>query len=220
MNRTIRFTVLAAAAVALCACGGSSGQEETSTSSAHALTGNGGPSGPHYDLNIIGVSNPKQISNSGGNVIFVPLSGSCKIDLVEGSTFAVLDDNCTDDGVASFQLPNPDPTNSGQTTYSVFARALGAPGGTSTTTTCATDPTTGTVYCSIYSSVLVRTSGKQSFTNVSKELLYVYAAIGDSGTVQRFPLFDTALQDYFWDYQNGGLRLAQLRFYQVSTNVN
>lgn len=222
MNRAIRFTTvaIAAAAATLCACGGSSGQEETSTSSTHALTGNGGPSGPHYDLNIIGVSNPKQVSNSGGNVIFVPLSGSCKIDLVEGATFAVLDDNCTDDGVASFQLPNPDPTNSGQTTYSVFARALGKPGGTSTTTTCATDPTTGTVYCSIYSSVLVRTSGKQSFTNVSKELLYVYAAIGDSGTVQRFPLFDTTLQDYFWDYQNGGLRLAQMRFYEVSTNVN
>lgn len=68
--------------------------------------------------------------------------------------------------------------------------------------------------------MLVRTSGKQSFTNVSKELLYVYAAIGDSGTVQRFPLFDTTLQDYFWDYQNGGLRLAQMRFYEVSTNVN
>ena len=66
MNRTIRFTAaaVAGAAVALCACGGTSGQEETSTSSAHALTGNGAPNGPHYDLNIIGVSNPKQGSNS------------------------------------------------------------------------------------------------------------------------------------------------------------
>src|SRR5262249_1451142 len=134
-----------------------------------STTGNGGPSGPHYDLNIIGMSHPKTQSNAGGNVIFVPLKGSCAIDLVEGPTFDVLDDNCTGDGKAAFQLPNPDPTNSGTTTYSVFARALGKPGGSSSQTTCATDPTTSTVYCSIYSSVLVRTKGNSKFTNVSKE---------------------------------------------------
>jgi hypothetical protein len=38
------------------------------------------------------------------------------------SPLAVLDGNGTD-GVAAFQLPNPDPTNSGTTTYSVWARA-------------------------------------------------------------------------------------------------
>jgi len=27
-------------------------------------------------------------------------------------------------------------------------------------------------------------------------------------------LFDPALQDYFWSYDNNGMKLAQFRFYQ------
>ena len=215
ISRFVAVFPFCVGAGALVACTNSS-PENTATAAGEAITGNGTPSGPHYDLNIIGVSNPKQVSNSGGNVIFVPLNGQCKIDLSEGD-FAVLDNNCTDDGTAAFQLPNPDPTNSGTTTYSVFARALGKPGGSSTQTTCGTDPTTGTTYCSIYSSVLVRGTGSSKFTNVSKQLLYVYANI--DGTITRYPLFDTSLQDYYWGYDNTGLKLAQLRFYQVSTTV-
>ncbi|HXU63333.1 MAG TPA: hypothetical protein VN962_16660 [Polyangia bacterium] len=185
---------------------------------AQAVTGNGGPSGAHYNLNIIGVANPKTTDmTSNGGRIFVPLTGSTKINLSEGD-FQVLDANGTD-GTAAFQLPSPDPTNSGTTTYSVFARALGTPGGSSKQTTCATDPTTGQVYCSIYSSVQVRSTGKSSFTNVSKELLYVYADVNGDGTVERYPLFDSALQDYFWQYDNNGLKVLQLRFYQVPTTV-
>ena len=52
--------------------------------------------------------------------------------LTEGPDFLVLDANGTD-GEASFELPNPDPTGSGTTVYSVFARALGTPGGKSLT---------------------------------------------------------------------------------------
>jgi hypothetical protein len=181
------------------------------------LTGNGAPSGAHYNLNLIGVSNPKQAGNSGGNVLFVPLTGSTKINLSEGD-FAVLDSNCTD-GSCAFQLPNPDPTNSGTTTYSVYARALGKPGGSSTSTTCATDPTTGDTFCSVFSSVQTRTKGKSSFTNVSRELLYIYADVNGDGTLERFPLFDAALQDYFWQYDNNGLKLLQYRFYPVPTTV-
>lgn len=182
-------------------------------------TGNGALPGSHYNLNLIGVSNPKSTDMSGNNGgrIFVPLNGSTKIMLAEGD-FQVLDANGTD-GSASFQLPNPDPTNSGTTTYSVYARALGKPNGTSKTTTCATDPTTGELWCSVYSMVLVRTSGKQSFTNVSKELLYLYADTDADGTLERYPLFDSALADYYWQYDNTGLKLAQLRFYPVPTTV-
>lgn len=183
------------------------------------LTGNGAPSGSHYNLNIIGVDNTKSPNMNGGNGgrIFVPLNGSAKINLSEGS-FQVLDANGTD-GTAAFQLPNPDPDNDGTTTYSVWARALGKPGGSSKTTTCATDATTGETYCSIYSSVLVRNSGKSKFANVSKELLYVYADTNGDGTAERYPLFDSALQDYYWQYDNTGLHLAQLRFYEVPTTV-
>jgi hypothetical protein len=179
--------------------------------------GNGAPSGPHYNLNIIGVDQGKSMSGGSGNVIFVPLTGSTKILLSEGP-FDVLDKTGTD-GSAAFQLPNPDPANSGTTTYSVYARALGKPGGSSKTTTCATDPTTNETYCSVYTSVLVRTSGKQSFANVSRELLYIYADIDGDGTLERIPLFGDQLTDYYWQYDNTGLKLAQLRFYQVPTTV-
>src|SRR5438309_1609618 len=84
-------------------------------SSAGAGNGNGAPSGPHFNLNLIGFSNGQNVkgtTGSGGNVIFVPLFGNCQINLVEGD-FSVLDNNCTDNTAALFQLPNPDPTNSG-----------------------------------------------------------------------------------------------------------
>src|SRR5262245_27728004 len=89
-------------------------------------TGNGAPSGPHYNLNIIGVDNPKkfdynltdqQYTDGRGHRIFVPLDGTAKIMLKEGD-FAVLDANGTD-GIAAFQLPAPDPNKDGITNYSV-----------------------------------------------------------------------------------------------------
>lgn len=183
-------------------------------------TGNGAPSGSHYTLNIIGVPKNKTADMTGnsGHRIFAPLEGSMKILLGEGD-FQVLDANGTD-GSASFQLPNPDPENDGVTEYSVFARALGTPGGSSTTTTCATDPSTGDLYCSVESMVLVRSTGKSSFSNVSRELLYIYADIDGDGDIDRVPLFGEELEDYYWQYDHAGLRVAQLRFYPIPTDVN
>jgi hypothetical protein len=213
---------LTAASVYLTGCSAPASEEsvEEARLAAEQLTGNGGPSGAHYNLNLIGVAKNKSASLSGndGHRIFVPLTGSTKIMLSEGE-FQVLDANGTD-GQAAFQLPNPDPDNDGVTRYSVFARALGKPGGTSTTTTCATDPATGELYCSVESMVLVREKGKSSFTNVSKQLLYVYADIDGDGVIDRMPLFDSRLQDYFWQYDNQGLKLVQLRFYELPTDVN
>lgn len=182
-----------------------------------ASTGNGAPSGAHYNLNVIGVPKNKTASITSGNRIFVPLEGSCKILLSEGS-FSVLDGNCTD-GSSGFQLPNPDPTNSGTTTYSVWVRALGKPGGSSSMNTCAKDPATGDLYCSVYTSVQLREKGKSAFSNVSKQLLYVYADIDGDGNLDRIPLFDSKLQDYYWQYDNNGLRLLQMRFYAQPTTV-
>jgi hypothetical protein len=182
-----------------------------------STTGNASPSGSHYNLNIIGVPKGKTATMTSGNRIFVPLEGKCSINLSQG-VFSVLDANCTD-GSANFQLPNPDPENDGVTTYSVFARALGKPGGKASMTTCAYDAD-GTEWCSIYSNVQVRSKGKSTFTNVSKQLLYVYADLNSDGTVERYNLFNDALQDYFWSYDNSGLKLMQLRFYEVPTNVN
>jgi hypothetical protein len=184
------------------------------------MTGNGGLPGPHFNLNIIGVPKEKSSDMSGnnGHRIFVKLEGNTKILLSEGE-FGVLDANGTD-GTAMFQLPSPDPDNDGVTEYTVFARALGKPGGSSTMTTCATEVATDLEYCSIYSSVQIRSKGKSSFTNVSRELLYIYADLDGDGHVERYPLFDEALRDYFWSYDNNGLKLLQLRFYEVPTDVN
>jgi hypothetical protein len=185
-----------------------------------AVAGNGAPSGGHYNLNIIGVPKGKSASMTGsmGHVIFVKLEGSTKILLGEGDTYQVLDANGTD-GSAKFQLPSPDPSNTGCTVYSVYARALGKPGGSSVMTTCAIDPLTLEEVCSLDSLVSVREKGKQSFTNVSRELLYINADIDGDGIVDRMPLFDDRLQDYYWQYDNNKLRLLQLRFYPISSCI-
>ena len=181
---------------------------------AAAVTGNGAPSGAHYNLNIIGVSKDKTalMDSNSGHRIFVPLVGKIKINLLPGTSFAVLDANGTDGNGATFSLPNPDPDNDGVTTYTVWARALGKPGGKSTTTPCAY--LDGVEYCSTSNVVLVREKGKSSFTNVTSQLLYVYADLTGDGVDERYPLFDPRLQDYFWDYDNNGLKVAQFRFYQ------
>lgn len=193
----------------------------SSSTLAARITGNGALSGAHYNLNIIGVPKDKtaDMTGSDGHVIFVKLDGNSKIWLSEGE-YQVLDANGTDANGASFQLPNPDPDNDGITEYSVWARALGKPGGSSTMTTCATEVATGDLICSSESLVSVRSTGKSTFTNVSKQLLYIYADLDGDGTDERYPLFDAALEDYYWNYDNNGLKLLQLRFYEVPTNVN
>ncbi len=194
----------------------------------HGGTGNGAPNGPHYNLNLIGVSDKSaEMDGNNGHRIFVKLWGKTKIMLAEGDDFQVLDANGTDGNGAKFQLPNPDPDGDGTTVYSVFARALGTPGGKSITSTCATGPgpdgVLGTAddeeLCSVITLELERGKGKSSFENVSKYLLYVYADIDSDGDLDRVALFDDRLQGYFWDYDNKGMRIVQLRFYECVTLV-
>lgn len=197
-----------------------------------AGNGNGAPSGAHYNLNIIGVPKGKTADMTGnnGHRIFVKLEGKTKINLAEGEDFQVTDANGTDGNGASFTLPNPDPDGDGKTVYSVYARALGTPGGKATITTCAMDEgldgIAGTAddveVCSLDTLTVERTKGKQRFENVSRELLYIYADITDDGVdnPKLYPLFDEELFGYFWDYDNQGLKVLQLRFYPVSTDVN
>jgi hypothetical protein len=176
--------------------------------------GNGAPSGAHYNLNIIGVPVEKTADMTGdnGHRIFVPLDDKTRIDLQKGETFEVLDANGTD-GRAMFQLPHPDPDGDGETVYSVWVRALGKPGGSSTTTTCATDPVTGDEYCSSESLIVIREKGRSTFTNADRYLLVAYVDLDGDGTEEQYPLFDDALEDYYWSYDNNGLKLLQMRFY-------
>jgi hypothetical protein len=196
--------------------------------SASAGTGNGAPSGPHFNLNIHGVAKGQGFSGNNRNDIFVPLQGRCQINLVQATTydFQVLQPDCVNNPPASFELPAPcaiDPTSGlcGTTTtvYSVWTRALAKPGGTSSTTTCATDPTDGSLVCSLqeFVSVQTRKSGKSSFSDVSGDLLFLTTCV--NGKTVSTPLFSQNYDNYFWQYDNEGLRLLQLRFYQVPSNV-
>jgi len=204
----------------------------STAAAAFAQTGNGAPSGGHYNLNIIGVSHNKSanMNQAAGNVIFVGLgSGDVTVTtkiLLSPGPFAVLDKNGTD-GVASFQLP-ADSTAA----YTVWARALAKPGGQSSIKTCAdtagstlTGADAGTI-CSTENEVFVRVKGKSSFRNVTTALttitfnlditlfptLATCLGVSTSGTV-RVNLFNPCLQNFLWQYDNNGLKLLQLRFY-------
>jgi hypothetical protein len=191
-----------------------------------AQTGNGAPSGAHYSLNIIGVAKSKNpdMGSAGGSVIFVTLGSkdgaavTTKILLEQSAAageFSVLDKNGTD-GEASFSLPAPG-------SYTIWARALGTPGGQAKITTCATD-VTGTVadgdICSTLHEVFVRGTGKSNFRNVTTSLTTITLdATADADAVTAcggttVGLFDPCLQGYFWQYDNNGLKLLQVRFYQ------
>jgi len=188
-----------------------------------STTGNGGPSGAHYNLNVIGVPKNKSANFSGGNGgrIFVDLSGATRINLTEGD-FSVLDANGTD-GTAAFQLPNPD-NGDGQLAYSVWVRALGKPGGKASMTTCFTEFETASTWCNSGDMVvkLSRVAGGSKFVDVSKQLLQVCADVNTDPTttnLQLVPLFSDLGTDYFWEYDNDGLKLAQMRFYPISTTA-
>jgi hypothetical protein len=185
-----------------------------------ALADNGAPNGAHYNLNIIGVPKDKTaaMDDSNGHTIFVSLSGKTTIKLTEGD-FQVLDRNGTDGNGASFQLPNPDPDGDGVTVYSVYARALGKPLNSASMQTCAIDPVSLGTICSVAVLTLERSKGPSKFENVTKRLLYIYYDSDGDGVAERVPLFSEQLQDYFWEYDNNGLKLVQLRFYEVPTTV-
>jgi hypothetical protein len=187
-------------------------------------TGNGAQSGPHFNLNLIGKTQCPTGNNAGGNVIFVLLNGGDNATNINGqaastvskvnkiyltqspdnTTFAVLDNTACDADGALFELPNPTTAN-----YTIWARALATPGGSAILTTCATDTNTMDIVCSTQNAPLQpRFKGQSVFANVTAALTTIVLA---NGTV--VPIFDPMLQNYFWNINNDGDRLIQLRFY-------
>jgi len=197
---------------------------------ADGTTGNGAPKAKLLGkLNIIGVSNPKNanMDNAGGGVIFVPLNSpdavgdvpkGTKIWLTAGD-FAVLDKNGTDSDGAAFRLPNPDPGNTGSTSYSVYVRGLGKPGQEAKIKSGFLE--NGVWWVSVDAeevTVTHKMEQNNKFVNVSRQLLYVWVDIDDDGDVERIPLFyGPTAREYFWNYDNNGQRLCQLRFYDTSS---
>lgn len=180
-------------------------------------TGNGAPSGAHYNLNIIGVSKEKTGGTwtNDGHRIFVPLQGKSNIWLQAGDSFKVLDADGTD-GSAKLQLLDPYPGNTTKATYQIYVRALGKPGGSAKMTSGFVDEY-GNMWYSLESVTMTRTKGKTVFSDRTLELTTVYADITDDGIDNpvRYNLFDNATYNYFWNYDNNGLKVLQLRMYMV-----
>lgn len=227
--------------------------------------GNGAPSGSHYNLNIIGVDNPKtaDLTSSNRHVIFVALGSktnqvTSKIYLTPGEDFRVCDGNAFDEATdcdgnviaptgAVFELPcntnlvaGTDPDGEASTllaceaedpqlAYEVWLRELGKPGGGMTMQTCATevgdrdgDGIFGETICSTENVVTLRDPGKEVFKNVTQQLTSLNVCFDTNPDPLitdidcfRYALFRDEFVDWHWQYDNRGLRLAQLRFYPI-----
>lgn len=228
--RRLSGVVVAAAALALSACDQGSPMSPTAGPSAGLLqdkpsdgngnyNGNGAPSGGHFNLNLIGVPRDKTADISGGNRIFIYYEGQVDILLAAGD-YEVVDANGTDDGVAAFTLPDPDPENDGgDLAYSVWIRPVAGKGEISFQSCFTQD---GSVWC--YAGDLVQGLTKQNrFKDVSRDLLQVCADVDPDPAVvdlELVPLFDPRGEDYFWHVDNDGMRNVQMRFYPLSTTTS
>jgi hypothetical protein len=195
-----------------------------------------GLSGPHYNLTIIGVTNPKTtpMDLTNRHTLFVPLTGTVKIYYVAGDEFQVLDGNCFDADGCTIEVPS---VIGGDICYNVYAVGLGKPGGVSIVT-AECDFSTAVLKDGVLSSctdVLLQGSFEVDRTNGGsnkpkrQSISDVFRASGcldldNSGTCNSGDIqFNNAwifnldqLLDYWWDYDNNGLKNMQIRFYQTT----
>jgi hypothetical protein len=194
-----------------------------------------GLSGPHYNLNFIGVPKDKTVpfmTDSNRHTIFVPLqsggdvSRQVKIYYVAGDEFRVLDGNATNDNTATIEVPS---IIGGDICYDVYAVALGKPNGNAVVNAeCTIDDLLGSCTADALlqnTFSVTRTKGKPHRENISD----VFRASGcidvngstfcDAGDLQftNVWIFNLdQLLEYFWDFDNNGLRLMQTRFYETT----
>jgi hypothetical protein len=152
--------------------------------------------------------------------------------------FGVIDANATNDDGALFALPDPcadaDPLTSCTPTYAIWARAK-AGSGSATITTCADEYGTGfDGYDDIWCGDNGITLDKQTYfkaVDVSDNLLFMTIYVNDlsdpelaaciggpgatDGDTDEYDiyLFDDCFENYFWNYDNNGLKNLELRFY-------
>jgi hypothetical protein len=170
------------------------------------------------------------------------VSRQVKISYVRGDDFRVLDGNATNDNEATIQVPYqlcPDLTTGCEEllSFNVYAVGLGKPkGGAIVTAECTYSldvvDSSGTPGLQCEDTLLMgsfevsRTKGKPSPVNITD----VFRATGcldvntdgtcNSGDLQFSNLWIfniPQLEDYFWDYDNNGLKLMQVRFYETTS---
>lgn len=182
-----------------------------------ALAGNGNdmPSGQHYNLNIIAKDKHADVGDSSGHTMFVKDDGRTKIIMTQDDDgeFYVVDRNGLD-GRAEFNIAPG--------YYDVYARALGKPGGKVNITANGTfnDSVTGEKLIKLGNVALIRDKGKPQSVNIN-ELFYVDVCVNTTGGYKCYEdvwVFDIEeLLEYYWDYDNDGLKLLQVRFYENTT---
>ena len=77
--------------------------------------------------------------------------------------------------------------------------------------------------------ITFRDKGREKFQNVTAELLTMVFKItvytdgdtmADDALFVRVPIFDDILEGEYWEYDNNGLKLLQVRFYEIGTDVS
>jgi len=176
--------------------------------------------GPHYNLNIIGVQKDKAAdvpawTNENRHTMFVPLEKKTNIFMTQGEDFAVLDANGCD-GSARFQLA--------EGLYEVYAVALGKPNGVVNITPGATYDVNTTGETVFYlGSIELSHSKKPSWERVTGLFLATVTldtdgdGVGDTVYNNQWIFNIPELLDYWWDYNNHGCKLTQIRFYPAET---
>jgi hypothetical protein len=91
--------------------------------------------------------------------------------------------------------------------YEVWGRVVGIPNGSGTITLCAVD-STNTPVCNTDATVSFKNSAHK-FTDLTKTLTTLTTAAGN------VPLFAAGFSGWFWDYDNAGNKVLQLRFYLI-----
>jgi hypothetical protein len=190
------------------------------------VTGNGTPSGGHFNLNIIGVKYDKDVTKEGGSVIFVPLDTTGRNDSRTGidnkvdislvpndlGMFYVIDGNATDDNEAVFTMPRDVAT-----TYEVYICGRGKPidADGADIRLAGYDEDTDTWYWAANTIYIRGHKTKigdgdwvnQKMVDVTTDLLVL--GNGD-------PVFDPDYEDWLWLYGNKGQKIVKLRFYPVT----
>jgi hypothetical protein len=116
-------------------------------------------------------------------------------------------------------------------TYTVYVRLVGGPNTGIGATTCAeqwvddnldglVDEDEIYILCSTEQVIEMRQKGKGGlkFVDRTDELLTVYADVNGDGMLERVPLFDASLENYFWQWNTKGRAHAQLVFMPNTSN--
>ena len=179
--------------------------------------GNGLPSGPHYNLNIIAAPKTKNGDASGWDnvnrhTMMVKDDGKTNIYMTqaEDGGFSVIDADGTD-GAASFELAPG--------YYEVYAVALGKPNKEVTITPNASFDGQVGEEVFLLGTISLQHSKKPKWERVTG-LFLVTVTVSDGTTSTTYHnewVFDIAeLLEYYWDYDNtNGCKLTQVRFYEV-----